>query len=51
MNKKITNVLQKSLQSEVNDQLKYFGRVGGGLYDKLDNYGCYLDINNKVKKK
>ena len=42
--------LKQRFQSRVNMQLKYFGRVGGGLYDELDDSGFYLDRNNKVKE-
>lgn len=46
-----SNGLKQRFQSKVNMQLKYFGRIGGGLYDELDDNGFYLDRNNKVKEK
>lgn len=39
------------LQSEVDFQLVKFGRIGGRLYDELDEAGYYLDENNKVQSK
>lgn len=38
-------------QHQVDYQIEKFGRVGGGLYDDLDEAGFYLDGNNKVKSK
>ena len=35
-------------QSKVDNAIKKFGRVGGKLYDELDDNGFYLDKNNKV---
>lgn len=40
-----------SVQKVVDDQLKKFGRIGGGMYDELDQKGYYLDENNKVRRK
>ena len=42
---------RKSLQNEVDSQIRKYGRIGGGLYDKADELGCYIDNNNKVKLK
>lgn len=38
-------------QQEVDDDLEKFGRIGGGLYDDLDDAGFYVDENNKVQYK
>ena len=42
----------ESYQSKVDEQIRYFGRVGGALIDDIDCAGLYLDMNdNKVKLK
>lgn len=38
-------------QHQVDYQLEHFGRVGGGLYQDLDEAGFYLDKDYKVTKK
>ena len=38
-------------QREVDEQIEKFGRIGGGLYDDLDDAGFYVDENNKVQYK
>ena len=38
-------------QQLVDDAIKRFGRIGGSLYDELDQAGFYVDINNNVKYK
>ena len=41
----------ESYQRKVDEQIRYFGRVGGALIDDIDCAGLYLDMNNKVKLK
>ena len=38
-------------QEIVDQHIKKYGRVGGGLLDDLDSAGFYLDADNKVKSK
>jgi hypothetical protein len=38
-------------QRQVDNDLEKFGRIGGKLYDELDEAGFYLDADNKVKSK
>ena len=38
-------------QREVDEQIEKFGRIGGGLYDDLDDAGFYVDNDNKVQYK
>ena len=40
-----TNDLVKKYQSAVDHAIKTYGRVGGGLYEELDNNGLYIDEN------
>lgn len=47
----ISDRTQEDFQSSVNSDLRKYGRVGGGLYDELDQAGFYLDSNNKVQSK
>lgn len=39
------------MQSIVDNQLQKYGRIGGGMYDDLDQAGYYLDAENKVQRK
>lgn len=41
----------ENLQLEVDSQLRKYGRIGGGLYDKIDEQGFFIDKDNKVKPK
>lgn len=38
-------------QAQVDDAINKFGRIGGGLYDELDEHGFYVDADNKVQLK
>ncbi len=40
-----TDNLVKKYQSAVDHAIKTYGRVGGGLYEELDNNGLYIDEN------
>ena len=42
---------QNKAQAEVDNALEKFGRIGGGLYDELDQNGFYVDADNKVQPK
>lgn len=41
----------EGMQSIIDNQLQKYGRIGGGMYDDLDQAGFYLDANNKVQRK
>lgn len=46
---KDADTLIEKYQQKVDYALKTFGRIGGGLYDELDDNHLYVDQNNKVK--
>ena len=51
MNDRVSDEIVKLYQDKVDYQLEHFGRIGGGLYDELDDNGLYVDNNNIVKRK
>ena len=38
-------------QRQIDSDLEKFGRIGGKLYEELDEAGLYLDADNRVKSK